>query len=72
MAKKIFRTIVAYIIMVMIGLVTMYEVFSFKWSIEDMSTLEKVFGVIMMIIATPLCFWIHEAICEVENKKGDK
>lgn len=72
MAKRIFRIIVAYIIMTLIALVTLYEVFSFKWSIEEMSTLEKVFGVTIMIIATPLCFWIHEALCDVENKKGDK
>jgi hypothetical protein len=67
--EKIFRTIVAIIIIVVIGIVTLFEVFSFRWSIEDMSTGERIFGAIMMVIAVPLCFWVHGAICK---KKGDK
>ena len=55
-------------IIVVIGLVTLFEVLSFRWSIEDMSTGERIFGAIMMVIAVPLCFWVHGAIC----KKGDK
>lgn len=70
MKKKVFRTIMAYVIMTVIGLVTMYEVFSFKWSKKDMSTLEEIFGVTMMIGAAPLCFWVHGAMCN--NKEDDK
>ena len=66
--EKIFRTIVAIIIIVVIGIVTLFEVFSFRWSIEDMSTGERIFGVIMMTVAVPTCVWVYEAIC----KKGDK
>ncbi len=66
--EKIFRTIVAIMIIVVIGLVTLFEVLSFRWSIEDMSTGERIFGAIMMTIAVPSCVWVYNAIC----KKGDK
>ena len=65
---NLFKKIVAIMIIVVIGLVTLFEVLSFRWSIEDMSTGERIFGAIMMTIAVPSCVWVYEAICKKDDK----
>ena len=51
--KKVLKAGVRFLIAIMMGLVYMWFLLSFKWSLDDMSTLEKCIGIVYSLAMVP-------------------
>lgn len=58
----IMKAAVRFLIAVVMGLVYMWFMLSFKWCLDDMSTLEKVVGIVYAIVMVPGYFKLTEVM----------
>ena len=62
MTMKIMKAAVRFLIAFVMGLIYMWFLLSFKWSIDDMSTIEKVVGIVYAIVMVPGYFKLTEVM----------
>lgn len=51
--KKVLKAGIRFLIAITMGLVYMWFLLSFKWSLDDMSTLEKCIGIVYSFAMVP-------------------
>lgn len=54
--KNVLKIVMKLMIAFVFGIVCMWFVFSFKWSMDDMSVLEKIVGIAYLCAMVPLYF----------------
>lgn len=52
--KKIFKEVAKFLVAIVLGLVYMWFVLSYAWSIDEMSQTEKILGMAYIIIMVPM------------------
>ena len=67
--KRLFKELAKVILMVILGLPALFWVFSFHWSYEDMSTLEKTIAIIYFAAMIPLYYGIKWAVKKIFRVK---
>ena len=60
--KKVLKAGVRFLIAITMGLVYMWFLLSFKWSLDDMSTIEKIVGIVYAIVMVPGYFKLTEVM----------
>lgn len=60
--KKFFKEVAKLLIAVLLGLVYMWFALSFAWSLDDMSMVEKLVGVVYTAIVMPLYYGIKKVL----------
>ena len=58
---KIMKAAVRFLIALVMGLIYMW-LLSFKWSLDDMSTIEKIVGIVYAIVMVPGYFKLTEVM----------
>lgn len=60
--KKFFKEVAKMLIAVLLGLVYMWFVLSYAWSLDEMSMAEKVMGVVYAIMMMPMYYGIKKVL----------
>ena len=60
--KKVLKAGIRFLIAITMGLVYMWFLLSFAWSIDDMSTLEKCVGIVYGFVMVPLYYKLTDAM----------
>lgn len=60
--KKVLKAGIRFLIAITMGLVYMWFLLSFKWSLDDMSTIEKIVGIVYAIVMVPGYFKLTEVM----------
>lgn len=60
--KKVLKAGMRFLIAVAMGLVYMWFLLSFKWSLDDMSTLEKCVGIVYSFVMVPMYFKLTDVM----------
>ena len=60
--KRVLKEVAKMAIAIVLGLIYMWFVLSFKWSIEDMSTLEKCVGIVYGFVMVPVYYKLTDVM----------
>ena len=64
------KWIACFLGMILVMLVTFFEIASFKDFAEEMSQTEKVFGTVMIVICLPVVIWLWHKTDKYEEEKA--
>lgn len=60
--KQFLKEVAKMAIAVMLGLIYVWFLLSFKWSIEDMTTLEKCVGIVYGVVMVPVYYKLTDVM----------
>ena len=60
--KQFLKEVAKMAVAVVLGLIYLWFLLSFKWSIEDMSTLEKCAGIVYCLVMVPVYYKLTDVM----------